>query len=87
MGFSEILLSAKNCKTEILSLMSKKAMTTDNFLFSRDCIYLCLLNSGTSFVAGFAIFSVLGFMAYEQNIDISMVAESGNLKKIIIIIN
>ncbi len=45
----------------------------------RDCIYLCLLNSGTSFVAGFAIFSVLGFMAFEQGVDISMVAESGNL--------
>ncbi|XP_030634287.1 sodium- and chloride-dependent GABA transporter 2-like [Chanos chanos] len=43
----------------------------------RDCVYLCLLNSGTSFVAGFAIFSVLGFMAYEQGMDISMVAESG----------
>lgn len=43
----------------------------------KDCIYLCLLNSGTSFVAGFAIFSALGFMAYEQNTDISNVAESG----------
>nr|XP_023669221.1 sodium- and chloride-dependent GABA transporter 2-like isoform X2 [Paramormyrops kingsleyae] len=43
----------------------------------KDCIYLCLLNSTTSFVAGFAIFSVLGFMAYEQGVDISMVAESG----------
>lgn len=46
------------------------------FVF-RDCVYLCLLNSGTSFVAGFAIFSALGFMAYEQNTDISKVAESG----------
>uniref|UniRef100_A0AAY4CPS6 Transporter n=1 Tax=Denticeps clupeoides TaxID=299321 RepID=A0AAY4CPS6_9TELE len=43
----------------------------------RDCIMLCCLNSGTSFVAGFAIFSVLGFMAYEQNVPIEMVAESG----------
>ncbi|KAF5909365.1 sodium- and chloride-dependent GABA transporter 2-like isoform X2, partial [Clarias magur] len=43
----------------------------------KDCIYLCLLNSTTSFVAGFAIFSVLGFMAYEQETDISTVAESG----------
>ncbi|XP_058259926.1 sodium- and chloride-dependent GABA transporter 2-like isoform X2 [Hemibagrus wyckioides] len=33
--------------------------------------------NGTSFVAGFAIFSVLGFMAYEQETDISTVAESG----------
>uniref|UniRef100_A0A8C6PNV5 Transporter n=1 Tax=Nothobranchius furzeri TaxID=105023 RepID=A0A8C6PNV5_NOTFU len=43
----------------------------------KDCVHLCFLNSGTSFVAGFAIFSVLGFMAYEQNTDISKVAESG----------
>lgn len=47
------------------------------FFFFRDCLYLCLLNSGTSFVAGFAIFSALGFMAYEQNTDISNVAASG----------
>uniref|UniRef100_A0A671N6B3 Transporter n=1 Tax=Sinocyclocheilus anshuiensis TaxID=1608454 RepID=A0A671N6B3_9TELE len=43
----------------------------------KDCVYLCLLNSGTSFVSGFAIFSVLGFMAFEQGVDISTVAESG----------
>ncbi|KAF7664344.1 hypothetical protein LDENG_00180200, partial [Lucifuga dentata] len=43
----------------------------------KDCVYLCLLNSGTSFVAGFAIFSALGFMAYEQNTDIADVAKSG----------
>ncbi|KAM9813255.1 sodium- and chloride-dependent GABA transporter 2-like [Neosynchiropus ocellatus] len=43
----------------------------------RDCVCLCLLNSGTSFVAGFAIFSALGFMAFEQQTDISKVAESG----------
>ncbi|KAM3585316.1 uncharacterized protein V6R79_013984 [Siganus canaliculatus] len=43
----------------------------------KDSFYLCLLNSGTSFFAGFAIFSVLGFMAEEQGVDISAVAQSG----------
>ncbi|KAK1887372.1 Sodium- and chloride-dependent GABA transporter 2 [Dissostichus eleginoides] len=43
----------------------------------RDCLSLCFLNSGTSFIAGFAIFSILGFMSYEQNVPISEVAESG----------
>lgn len=43
----------------------------------RDCVALCFLNSGTSFIAGFAIFSILGFMSYEQNVPISEVAESG----------
>lgn len=38
---------------------------------------LGILNSGTSFVSGFAIFSVLGFMAQEQGVDIADVAESG----------
>nr|XP_033808526.1 sodium- and chloride-dependent betaine transporter-like isoform X2 [Geotrypetes seraphini] len=43
----------------------------------RDSIALCFLNSITSFIAGFAIFSVLGFMAREQGVPISQVAESG----------
>lgn len=36
-----------------------------------------MLNSLTSFIAGFAVFSVLGFMAKEQNVDISTVTELG----------
>lgn len=47
---------------------------------------LCCLNSGTSFVAGFAIFSVLGFMAYEQNVPIEAVAESGESIAIVFLI-
>ncbi|KAG2470414.1 SC6A6 protein, partial [Polypterus senegalus] len=45
--------------------------------FWEDCLLLGCLNSGTSFVSGFAIFSVLGFMAQEQGVDIADVAESG----------
>uniref|UniRef100_A0A8C6SZG8 Transporter n=1 Tax=Neogobius melanostomus TaxID=47308 RepID=A0A8C6SZG8_9GOBI len=43
----------------------------------RDCMWLCLLNCGTSVVAGLAVFSVLGFMANQQGVSISEVAESG----------
>ncbi|OWK02787.1 SLC6A6 [Cervus elaphus hippelaphus] len=43
----------------------------------KDCMLLGCLNSGTSFVSGFAIFSILGFMAQEQGVDIADVAESG----------
>ncbi|XP_068612390.1 sodium- and chloride-dependent GABA transporter 2-like [Brachionichthys hirsutus] len=43
----------------------------------KDSFLLCLLNSATSFLAGFAIFSVLGFMAEEQGVDIGTVAQSG----------
>ncbi|XP_068507552.1 sodium- and chloride-dependent GABA transporter 2-like isoform X3 [Syngnathus scovelli] len=43
----------------------------------KDTFWLCLLNSGTSVVAGFAVFSVLGFMAHEQGVPIAEVAESG----------
>lgn len=53
------------------------SFTNDLTCLGRDSIALCLLNSLTSFVAGFAIFSVLGFMAKEQGVDISLVAESG----------
>lgn len=39
-------------------------------------IALCF-NSSTSFVAGSAIFSILGFTSQEQGVTISEVAESG----------
>lgn len=45
--------------------------------FCRDAFVLAMINSGTSFFAGFVVFSVLGFMAAEQGVDISKVAESG----------
>ncbi|XP_067944082.1 sodium- and chloride-dependent taurine transporter-like [Watersipora subatra] len=43
----------------------------------RDTIIFACVNSGTSFLAGFVIFSILGHMSYEQSVDISEVAESG----------
>uniref|UniRef100_UPI00358E86DF sodium- and chloride-dependent taurine transporter-like isoform X2 n=1 Tax=Myxine glutinosa TaxID=7769 RepID=UPI00358E86DF len=48
-----------------------------NFNCYRYCLILSAMNSGTSFLSGFAIFSVLGFMAHEQGVEIADVAESG----------
>ena len=55
-----------------------KAELTGLFaMLPRDSFLLCLLNSGTSFLSGFVIFSVLGFMAEEQGVDMASVVESG----------
>ncbi|KAF5888655.1 sodium- and chloride-dependent creatine transporter 1, partial [Clarias magur] len=43
----------------------------------RDTFIFALIHIGTSFFAGFVTFSILGFMAAEQGVDISKVAESG----------
>uniref|UniRef100_A0AAY4A8R0 Transporter n=1 Tax=Denticeps clupeoides TaxID=299321 RepID=A0AAY4A8R0_9TELE len=71
---TQILYSYAICLGYLSSLGSYNKYHNDCY---KDSFYLCLLNSGTSFVSGFAIFSVLGHMAKEQNVDISAVAESG----------
>ena len=38
-----------------------------------------IANSLTSLLSGFVVFSVLGFMAYKQNVSVKDVAESGRL--------
>ena len=43
----------------------------------RDSLLYSAVNSGTSFLAGFVIFPVLGFMAREQGLSVGEVAESG----------
>ncbi|XP_030007788.1 sodium- and chloride-dependent GABA transporter 2-like [Sphaeramia orbicularis] len=59
------------------SLVVLGSYNTYNNNCYKDCLWLCLLNSCTSVVAGFAVFSVLGFMAHEQGVPIAEVAESG----------
>uniref|UniRef100_A0A8C5FWA7 Transporter n=1 Tax=Gadus morhua TaxID=8049 RepID=A0A8C5FWA7_GADMO len=71
---TQIFFSYAICLGCLTALGSYNAYNNNCY---RDCLMLCCLNSGTSFVAGFAIFSVLGFMALEQGVPIEAVAESG----------
>ncbi|XP_005805062.2 sodium- and chloride-dependent GABA transporter 2-like isoform X1 [Xiphophorus maculatus] len=71
---TQIFFSYGICLGSLTALGSYNKYNNDCY---KDSFMLCLLNSGTSFLAGFAIFSVLGFMAEEQGVDIGAVAQSG----------
>ncbi|XP_052471795.1 sodium- and chloride-dependent GABA transporter 2-like [Carassius gibelio] len=71
---TQIFFSYSLCFGTLISLGSYNQYNNNCY---RDCFWLCLLNSATSLVAGFAVFSVLGFMANAQGVSIEEVAESG----------
>ncbi|XP_031720125.1 sodium- and chloride-dependent GABA transporter 2-like [Anarrhichthys ocellatus] len=71
---AQVLFSFGICQGSLTALGSYNQFNNDCF---KDTFILCLVNGGSSFVAGFAIFSVLGFMSYEQGLPISEVAASG----------
>ncbi|KAK7945161.1 hypothetical protein WMY93_000889 [Mugilogobius chulae] len=71
---SQILFSYAVCTGCLASLGSYNQRNNNCY---KDAFILCLLNSSTSFFAGFAIFSVLGYMSYELGVSINTVAESG----------
>ncbi|XP_063071111.1 sodium- and chloride-dependent GABA transporter 2-like [Engraulis encrasicolus] len=71
---AQVLFSFGICQGSLTALGSYNQYNNDCY---KDTFVLCLVNGGSSFVAGFAIFSVLGFMSYEQGIPISEVAATG----------
>ncbi|XP_034022336.1 solute carrier family 6 member 11a isoform X1 [Thalassophryne amazonica] len=71
---AQVLFSFGICQGSLTALGSYNHYNNDCY---KDTFILCLVNGGSSFVAGFAIFSVLGFMSYEQGLPISEVAATG----------
>ncbi|KAI9533589.1 hypothetical protein NQZ68_021124 [Dissostichus eleginoides] len=71
---TQVFFSYAVCQGVLTSLGSYNKYNNNCY---RDCLALCLLNSATSIFAGFAVFSVLGFMAYTMDLPIEEVANSG----------
>ncbi|XP_017286236.1 sodium- and chloride-dependent betaine transporter isoform X2 [Kryptolebias marmoratus] len=71
---SQVLFSYAVCSNSLQALGSYNKYNNNCY---RDAFALCILNSLTSLFAGFAVFSVLGFMSYELGVDIATVADSG----------
>ncbi|KAF7653810.1 hypothetical protein LDENG_00078250 [Lucifuga dentata] len=71
---SQVLFSYGVASGTLITLGSYNKVKNNCY---RDSLWLCVLNSSTSFAAGFAVFSALGFMAHKQGISIDLVVESG----------
>uniref|UniRef100_A0AAY5L8T3 Transporter n=1 Tax=Esox lucius TaxID=8010 RepID=A0AAY5L8T3_ESOLU len=71
---TQVFFSYAVCQGVLTSLGSYNKYNNNCY---RDCMALCILNSATSIFAGFAVFSVLGFMAHSLNMDVNTVVEGG----------
>ncbi|KAL4659542.1 sodium- and chloride-dependent betaine transporter-like [Arapaima gigas] len=71
---TQVFFSYAVCQGVLTALGSYNRYNNDCF---KDCVALCLLNSATSIFAGFAVFSILGFMCYELNVSMDEIVQSG----------
>ena len=61
-----------------LCLMGTRASTSVSFVLScRDVLIVSLVNSFTSILAGFVIFSAVGYMAHIHNLPVDNIATDG----------
>ncbi|XP_052788428.1 sodium- and chloride-dependent glycine transporter 2-like [Mya arenaria] len=70
----QIFYSLGICQGGLIAMSSFSNFKTNTL---RDSLIVPIVNCGTSFYAGFVIFSVLGFMAHQKNTDVANVVASG----------
>ncbi|KAG7454478.1 hypothetical protein MATL_G00260150 [Megalops atlanticus] len=71
---TQVFFSYAVCQGVLTALGSYNRYNNDCY---KDCVALCVLNSATSIFAGFAVFSVLGFMAEELGVSMHDIVAAG----------
>ena len=71
---TQIFYSLSACCGGLIAMSSYNKFNNNCY---RDSLLVCVINCGTSVYAGFVIFSVLGFMAYEKGVEVKDVAKGG----------
>uniref|UniRef100_A0A8B9K1C4 Transporter n=1 Tax=Astyanax mexicanus TaxID=7994 RepID=A0A8B9K1C4_ASTMX len=71
---TQVFFSYAVCQGVLTALGSYNKYHNDCY---KDCIALCALNSGTSIFAGFAVFSILGYMSHELDLPMEEIVNSG----------
>ncbi|XP_033751807.1 sodium- and chloride-dependent glycine transporter 1-like [Pecten maximus] len=71
---TQIFYSLSACSGGLIAMSSYNKFNNNCY---RDALIVCCINCGTSVFAGLVIFSVLGFIATEKNVDVSKVVDDG----------
>uniref|UniRef100_A0A4W4G2A9 Transporter n=1 Tax=Electrophorus electricus TaxID=8005 RepID=A0A4W4G2A9_ELEEL len=71
---TQVLFSYAVCQGVLTALGSYNKYQNNCY---KDCVALCALNSATSIFAGFAVFSVLGYMCHELDLPMEDIVRSG----------